>query len=83
MAANKGRHLAGVVIGLTAVGAAVYSVFFVDWATEAPPADELVRPVKTMVIKSPYASSGRKYPGKVLAHRRVDLAFQVAGRRFD
>ncbi len=79
MAANKRRHLAGVVIGLTAVGAAVYSVFFVDWTTEAPPADELVRPVKTMVIDSPYASVGRKYPGRVLAHQRVDLAFQVAG----
>ena len=79
MAANKRRHLAGVVIGLTAVGAAVYSVFFVDWTAEAPPADELVRPVKTMVIDSPYASTGRKYPGRVLAHQRVDLAFQVAG----
>ena len=79
MAANKQRHLAGVVIGLTAVGVAVYSVFFIDWTTEVRQEEELVRPVKTMVIESPFAFSGRKYPGKVLAHRRVDLAFQVAG----
>jgi len=79
MATNKRRHLAGVVVGLAAVVAAVYSVFFVDWKTEAPQAVELVRPVKTMVIESPFAFSGRKYPGKVQAHLKVDLAFQVAG----
>ncbi len=79
MATNKRTHLAGVVVGLAAVTVAVYSVFFVDWTTQAPPADELVRPVKTMLIESPFAFSGRKYPGKVQAHLKVDLAFQVAG----
>ena len=79
MAANKRKHIAGVVVGLTAVVAAVYSVFFVEWNTAAPPVDELVRPVKTMVIESRVAFSGRKYPGRVRAHQQVDLAFQVAG----
>ena len=79
MAANRRTHLAGLMVGLAAVGTAIYSVFFVVWRAEAPPADELVRPVKTMVIESPYASAGRKYPGKVRAHRQVDLAFDVAG----
>lgn len=75
MAANKRTHLAGVVVGLAAVVVAVYSVFFIDWTTEERPEEELVRPVKTMVIESPFAFSGRKYPGKVQAHREVDLAF--------
>ncbi len=79
MAANKRRHVAGAVIGLAAVVVAVYSVFFIDWTTEVRQEEELVRPVKTMVIESPFAFSGRKYPGKVQAHREVDLAFQVAG----
>ncbi len=79
MAANKRKHLAGVVVGLAAVVVAVYSVFFIDWTTEKRPEQELIRPVKTMLIESPFAFSGRKYPGKVQAHREVDLAFQVAG----
>jgi RND family efflux transporter MFP subunit len=79
MTANKRTPLAGVVVGLVAVVIAVYSVFFVEWETDVRPAEELVRPVKTMAIESPFAFSGRKYPGKVQAHREVDLAFQVAG----
>ena len=50
MAANKRRHVAGAVIGLAAVVVAVYSVFFIDWTTEVRQEEELVRPVKTMVI---------------------------------
>ncbi|MHC4414675.1 MAG: efflux RND transporter periplasmic adaptor subunit [Planctomycetota bacterium] len=71
--------LIGLAIGLVLVAAAVFSVFFIDWSTEVAEPPPPVRPLKTMVIESPFAPSGRKYPGKVRASQQVDLAFQVAG----
>ncbi len=69
----------GRVIGLVLMAAAVSSVFLVDWDTSVPEEPPLIRPLKTMVIQSPFTASGRKYPGKVRANREVDLAFQVSG----
>ncbi len=45
----------------------------------APPAGDVLRPVKTMVVGGGEASGLRNFPGKVDALRRVDLAFRVAG----
>ena len=66
--------------GVTMVAVAVYSVFFVDWTKEPPPEPVVIRPLKTMVIESPFAAAGRRYPGKVAPNERVDLAFQVSGQ---
>ncbi len=70
----------GLVVGVVAVAAAVYSVFFIDWKTEIPAEPPVVRPLKVMLIESPVAAAGRRYPGKVRAHEEVDLAFQVGGQ---
>ena len=72
--------IAGAIAGLGLMTAAVYSAFFVDWQTPVPPEPQLVRPLKTMVITSPFGAAGRKYPGKVSAHEEVQLAFQVSGQ---
>ncbi len=69
----------GRIVGLLVAAAAVYAVFFLDWGTETRDDPRPIRPVKTMVIESPSAWSGRKFPGKVKANQKVDLAFQVAG----
>ena len=62
------------------MGVAVYSIFLVEWRTEVPEEPPLVRPLKTMIIKSPFSAVGRKYPGNVRANEEVNLAFQVAGQ---
>lgn len=46
---------------------------------DAPPATNVVRPVKTMVVAAGEATQERTFPGTVEASRRVELAFQVPG----
>jgi multidrug efflux system membrane fusion protein len=46
---------------------------------EEKAAKEVVRPVKIIELESRGESLARKYPGKVQAQKRVDLAFQVHG----
>lgn len=78
-AKGKVAKIVGAIIGLALMAAAVYSVCFIDWKTEAPPEPKPVRPLKTMVIESSFAAAPRKYPGKVQANQSVDLSFQVGG----
>ena len=40
---------------------------------------EVVRPVKMMTVMSSEEAFKRKFPGRVRASKRVDLAFQVGG----
>ena len=77
---SKASKAIGLVVGFVVVVAAVYSVFFVDWDTRIPPEAPVVRPLKTMVIESPFAASTRTYPGEVRANEEVNLSFQVAGQ---
>ena len=51
----------------------------VGCSQQAPPAAELVRPVKTLVVAAGEATQERTFPGAVEASRRVELAFQVPG----
>jgi multidrug efflux pump subunit AcrA (membrane-fusion protein) len=51
----------------------------VGCAEQDPPAADVVRPVKTMVVSSGADSRTRTFPGRVEASRRVELAFQVPG----
>jgi len=43
------------------------------------PVKEVVRPVKTMLLKSPEAGDSRPYPGKVHASQKAVLTFKVQG----
>ena len=69
----------GRLIGLVLFLAAVAAVFLLKWKPPPPSEPASVRPVKTMLIESPFSSSARQYPGKVQASRRINLAFQVDG----
>ena len=73
-------RIVGMIIGVVLLSGAVYSVFFVDWRSEIKAEPPVVRPLKTMVIKSPFDAVGRKYPGRVGPNERVSLAFQVSGQ---
>ncbi len=61
MEAMKRTPLAEIVLAITVLIVAVYSVFFIDWETEA--------------IESPFALSRREHPSKERTHRRVGLVF--------
>jgi len=76
----KKSKLIGFIVGLIVVVTAVYSVFFLDWDATVPPEPTVVRPLKTMIVASPFSAAGRKYPGEVRASEEVRLAFQVAGQ---
>lgn len=44
-----------------------------------PPTEEAARPIKVMVVESSGSGAPRKFPGKVQASQRVDVAFRVSG----
>jgi hypothetical protein len=67
----------GMKIGLLLVIGAIICVVFVKRKQSLPEEPLPVRPLKTFVVGSDFAVSGRKYPGKVSADQSVDLAFQV------
>jgi RND family efflux transporter MFP subunit len=46
---------------------------------KAPPAAEVARPVKTMVVTMGGDSRSRAFPGRVEASKQVELTFQVSG----
>jgi len=46
---------------------------------EAPPAREVVRPVKMLTVAAPGAAREISFPGRVRASRRVELSFKVSG----
>ncbi len=62
------------------MAAAIFAVAFIDWRPEPEPEPLPVRPLKTMVVETAFASGARNYPGKVKATQTVDLAFQVSGQ---
>ena len=45
---------------------------------EEPPGDQIVRPIKTMLVGEA-EGIGRNYPGNVQASQRVNLSFRVSG----
>ncbi len=47
---------------------------------EEPPPQEVIRPVKAIVVEPETAALQRSYPGRVRAHKRADLSFKVSGR---
>jgi len=77
--AKATSRIVGLLIGVGLLGGGIYAVAFVEWRPRAPEEPPPVRPLKTVVIGSPLAPSGRKYPGKVRPNQEVKLAFQVSG----
>jgi RND family efflux transporter MFP subunit len=57
----------------------VASLLFVGCSEKKHEEIEVIRPVKTMQIKSQKVSGRQIYPGKVIANKVVDLAFEVDG----
>jgi RND family efflux transporter MFP subunit len=47
--------------------------------TAPPPAADMIRPVKTLVVSNPSATSGIELPGQLRAAQRTDLAFEEVG----
>lgn len=75
---TKSKSL-GIKIGLLLVIGGIICVIFIKRKQVIPEESGLIRPLKTFVVGSDFAMSGRKYPGKVSADQSVDLAFQVNG----
>ncbi len=80
MAEQKKSGMKVKIVGLVLMVGAVISVFFMDWKKEISEEPPVIRPLKTMVIGSSFAESGRKYPGKVRAAQSAYMAFEVSGR---
>jgi RND family efflux transporter MFP subunit len=65
---------------LLALGLAACTVLAGGCSREqAPEGPAPVRPVKTMVVEPPDLGSERKFPGRVDAERKAELAFRVPG----
>ena len=54
-------------------------VFAAGCSRQAPPAADVVRPVKTMVVSVGGDTTVRTFPGKIEASKQVELMFQVPG----
>ena len=54
-------------------------VFTAGCNRQAPPAADVVRPVKTLLVSVGEDSALRTFPGKVEASKQVELTFQVPG----
>lgn len=67
-----------VITGILIVGLGIASTLLVRLGPKGKEY-EVLRPVKTLVIEPVPFRSARKYPGKVRATEKVDLAFQVGG----
>ncbi|MBN1513827.1 MAG: efflux RND transporter periplasmic adaptor subunit [Phycisphaerae bacterium] len=77
---GRGTRVLAAGIGIALMVIAVCSVFLVDWAPEPEVKPPPIRPLKTVVIGTAYATVPREYPGRVRPSEEVKLAFQVAGQ---
>jgi RND family efflux transporter MFP subunit len=67
------------IVGLVVLAAAICSVFFVDWGKEAPVEEELVRPLKTVLVEKGKLERTYQYLGVVEAADEAELSFDVSG----
>ncbi|UCD52406.1 MAG: efflux RND transporter periplasmic adaptor subunit [Phycisphaerales bacterium] len=79
MATGRRKKIVSSVAGLLVVGGAVYSVLFLDWRRQPPPEEELVRPLKTVVVTGAGSERQYKYLGIVEAANEAALSFDVSG----
>ena len=79
MSAGKSKKVASSLVGLVVVGAAIYSVMFMDWEKDAAEPVELVRPLKTVVVQGGQSHRTYHYLGVIEAADEVALSFDVSG----
>lgn len=77
--AGKSKKLISSVLGLVVVGAAIYSVVFMDWEEAPPEEEEIVRPLKTVVVQGGQSHRTYRYLGVIEAADEVALSFDVSG----
>jgi RND family efflux transporter MFP subunit len=65
--------------GRSAPTAGLLLLFAAGCSSPAAPKDDVVRPVKTVVVTAGEEPHVRSFPGKVEASRKAELAFQVSG----
>ena len=67
------------VIALSSILIAVFSLSINGCSKEEAEKKQVIRPIRTFQIPSPYQFSERNFPGQAKATQEVDLAFRVAG----
>ena len=79
MAANKSKKAISGLVGLVIVVAGICSVLFLDWGKEPQEEAELVRPLKTVMVKGGMSERTYQYLGVVEAADEAALSFDVSG----
>lgn len=79
MSKKNQKKMLGSVVGLAVMAAAIYSVVFMDWDKTPPEEEELIRPLKTVVVQGGQVEQTYKYLGVVEAADEVALSFDVSG----
>jgi RND family efflux transporter MFP subunit len=79
MSKKNNKKMLGSVVGLVVMAAAIYSVVFMDWDKTPPEEEELIRPLKTVVVQGGQVEQTYKYLGVVEAADEVALSFDVSG----
>lgn len=79
MSKKNQKKMLGSVVGLAVMAAAIYSVVFMDWDKAPPEEEELIRPLKTVVVQGGQVEQTYKYLGVVEAADEVALSFDVSG----
>jgi RND family efflux transporter MFP subunit len=79
MAANKSKKAISGLVGLVIVAAGICSVLFLDWGKEPQEEAELVRPLKTVMVKGGMSERKYQYLGVVEAAGEAALSFDVSG----
>lgn len=79
MSANKSQKLVSSIVGLAVVGVGIYSVLFIDWKQTPPEEEEVIRPLKTLVVQGRASEELYKYLGVVEAAEEAGLSFEVSG----
>jgi RND family efflux transporter MFP subunit len=77
--AGNSKKVISSVLGLVVVAAAVYSVVFMDWEKAPPEEEEIVRPLKTVVVQGGQSHRTYRYLGVIEAADEVALSFDVSG----
>jgi len=77
---NNRRNVAGTVLGSVLLVAGILSVFFYRVEADQDAEEQIVRPIKHMVLGEDGARPILYFPGTIEPDREVDLSFEVGGR---
>ncbi len=69
----------GLILGGLLLAGGIGAILLVEWSPTPPPPPEIVRPVKATVVLDLAQLPERRFSGKVLPGKTVELAFQVSG----